>query len=161
MNNEKRNKQAIQAQENIDTTAFTDWFTTAIPNHNDFTVTFTAPGTRHDAVISTTAGREIKIELKQLFTNYTQYTHWILNAEKIEEADAYWLQYADGYVVLATRKQIDSFITDYGDKAYITHRQKKTQVDPDSEYEDQVQINMPHTEAGKYFRLYKGQKRVK
>lgn len=152
--NEKKNKQAIQAQENIDTKAFTDWFTTAIPNHNDFTVTFTAPGTRHDVVITTTAGKEIKIELKQ-------YTHWILNSEKIEKADAYWLQYADGYVVLASRKQIDSFIADYGDKAYITHRQRKTQVDPDSEYEYQVQINMPHTEAGRYFRLYKGQKRVK
>lgn len=155
--NEKENK--VQKHENIDAQLFTDWVNSIYPDR--YTVDITSPGTGHDInVINTTTARKSKIELKTLYTPYTNYTHWILNYGKLNKADIYWLRYSDDYTVVATNDQLIRFVEDYGDEAVIEHHQRKLEVDPDSPMITQVQLNVPHSEVDNYFYLYKGKKKV-
>jgi hypothetical protein len=157
--NEIENK--VQKQESLDAILFAEWFTTATANPEKWSIDLTPRYTRYDADLTNKkTGKKYKIEYKHLNSNYTEWNNWVLNYEKYNQADYYWLHYDDGYVVLATNDQLTRFLEDYGENATILHRQLKSQVDPKSPMIKQLQFNVPHTEAGNYFSLYKDGKLV-
>lgn len=156
-------KPYTQENEILDIKLFNEWFATVTANNpNKYEVTFTEPYTRHDGwIYNKSTGKKYKIEFKHLNSRYTKWKNWILNYEKFHRADFFWLHYDDGYVVLASKDQLTRFIEDYAEEATITHQQLKYQGDPNSPMIKQLQFNVPHTEAGNYFSLYKDGKKLK
>lgn len=156
-------KPYTKENEILDIKLFNEWFTTVTANSpNKYEITYTKPYARHDGwIYNKSTGKKYKIEFKHLNSPYTNYSHWILNYGKFQGADFYWLHYNDGYVVLASNNQLTRFIEDYGEEATITHQQLQYQGDPNSPMVNQVQLNVPHHEAGNYFSLYKDGKKLK
>lgn len=103
-----------------------------------------------------------KVEIKYMPQKYyNDYPIVTLNFYKTlpnynQQADIFYLEYADDIRVSISKEQVDEFVKDYGTKAFIIKLQNEVEVDPKSPKIPQIQLAIPHETAGKYFTLYNG-----
>ena len=169
--NEKQTRLRISEKEVQGFQNFRDWVNQV--NLTTTSISSTPYGYHFDADMFLQGCRHHRVEIKYMPTKvYDNYDYVTLNFEKPLQlpsagpekgcpADMYYIQYADNVVVTTSRDNIDRFIKDYGLCAFQVHTVNKTEMDPSNGTEDQIQLAIPHKEAGNYYKLYKGTTRVK
>lgn len=170
MNKNEENRK-IDEKATLGFNVFSKWLRKLNPKTSN--MTSTPPDWHYDVDVFFDGCKPHKVEVKYMPQKvYDNYEYVTLNFEKPLQlpttpkdkgvpGDMYYIQYADDVVVTMSRENIDNFIKDYGLCAFQVSNQYITEMNPSKGKKMQIQLAIPHKEAGKYFRLYKGQKRVK